>query len=63
MMASTFTKTILPTVIRRGDEIWQYYLGSEQYHSDWGKAAAGVFLSSSDLMDSFRRTRYTRAAV
>jgi hypothetical protein len=22
-------------MVRRGDEIWQYYLGSEQYHSPW----------------------------
>lgn len=24
-------------MIRRGDEIWQYYVGSEEYHSPWKK--------------------------
>ena len=24
-------------MVHRGEEIWQYYLGSEQYHSSWGK--------------------------
>ena len=24
-------------MVRRGEEIWQYYLGSEQYHSSWSK--------------------------
>lgn len=31
-------------MVRRGDEIWQYYLGSEQYHSDAdGKGREAVF--------------------
>jgi hypothetical protein len=31
-------------MIRRGEEIWQYYLGSEQYHSSWnGEGREAVF--------------------
>jgi len=33
-------------MVRRGDEIWQYYVGSEEYHSPWGKdrtAREGIF--------------------
>ncbi len=31
-------------MVRRGDEIWQYYLGSEQYHSSWtGHGREAVF--------------------
>ncbi|HJQ80044.1 MAG TPA: LamG domain-containing protein [Lacipirellulaceae bacterium] len=31
-------------MVRRGDEIWQYYLGSEQYHSSWsGRGREAVF--------------------
>jgi hypothetical protein len=31
-------------MVRRGEEIWQYYLGSEQYHSSWsGKGREAVF--------------------
>jgi hypothetical protein len=31
-------------MVRRGDEIWQYYFGSEQYHSSWsGEGREAVF--------------------
>ena len=31
-------------MIHRGEELWQYYLGSEQYHSDWkGEGREAVF--------------------
>jgi len=31
-------------MVRRGDEIWQYYFGSEQYHSSWStKGREAVF--------------------
>lgn len=31
-------------MVRRGEEIWQYYLGSEQYHSSWsGRGREAVF--------------------
>lgn len=31
-------------MVRRGDEIWQYYQGSEQYHSTWsGRGREAVF--------------------
>jgi hypothetical protein len=31
-------------MVRRGEEIWQYYFGSEQYHSSWtSKGREAVF--------------------
>jgi hypothetical protein len=30
-------------MVRRGDEIWQYYFGSEQYHSSWRQGREAIF--------------------
>ena len=40
-------------MIRRGDEIWQYYLGSEQYHSDWGKGGREAVFRVVQRFDGF----------
>ena len=36
-----FTAYIADGMVRRGDEIWQYYFGETQYHSAWKKNKEG----------------------
>jgi hypothetical protein len=40
-------------IVRRGEEIWQYYLGSEQYHSDWGKGGREAVFRVVQRLDGF----------
>lgn len=40
-------------LVHRGDEIWQYYLGSEQYHSDWGKGGREAVFRVVQRFDGF----------
>lgn len=40
-------------MVRRGDEIWQYYVGSELYHSTWQKKGRDVLLRVVQRLDGF----------
>ena len=40
-------------MVHRGEEIWQYYLGSEQYHSDWGKGGREAVFRVVQRFDGF----------
>jgi hypothetical protein len=40
-------------MIRRGDEIWQYYYGSEQYHSPWTKEGREAVFRVVQRLDGF----------
>jgi hypothetical protein len=40
-------------MVRRGEEIWQYYVGSEQYHSDWGKGGREAVFRVVQRFDGF----------
>ena len=40
-------------MVHRGEEIWQYYLGSEQYHSDWGKGGREAVFRIVQRFDGF----------
>jgi hypothetical protein len=40
-------------MVRRGEEIWQYYLGSEQYHSSWGKEGREAVFRVVQRFDGF----------
>jgi hypothetical protein len=40
-------------MVRRGEEIWQYYLGSEQYHSGWDKGGREAVFRVVQRFDGF----------
>ncbi len=40
-------------MVRRGEEIWQYYLGSEQYHSDWNSKGREAVFRVVQRLDGF----------
>ena len=40
-------------MVHRGEEIWQYYLGSEQYHSSWGKGGREAVFRVVQRFDGF----------
>jgi Concanavalin A-like lectin/glucanases superfamily len=40
-------------MVRRGDEIWQYYLGSEQYHSNWSRSGREAVFRVVQRFDGF----------
>lgn len=40
-------------MVRRGDEIWQYYYGSEQYHSPWSKEGREAVFRVVQRLDGF----------
>ena len=40
-------------MVRRGEEIWQYYLGSEQYHSSWSKEGREAVFRVVQRFDGF----------
>jgi hypothetical protein len=40
-------------MIRRGEEIWQYYFGSEQYHSPWSKSGREAVFRVVQRLDGF----------
>jgi hypothetical protein len=40
-------------MVRRGEEIWQYYLGSEQYHSNWKKDGREAVFRVVQRLDGF----------
>ncbi|RIK88196.1 MAG: hypothetical protein DCC67_00920 [Planctomycetota bacterium] len=40
-------------MIRRGDEIWQYYVGSELYHSTWQKSGREAIFRVVQRLDGF----------
>lgn len=40
-------------MVRRGDEIWQYYLGSEQYHSNWTRKGREAVFRVVQRFDGF----------
>jgi len=40
-------------MIRRGEEIWQYYLGSEQYHSPWSHTGREAVFRVVQRLDGF----------
>jgi hypothetical protein len=40
-------------MVRRGDEIWQYYVGSELYHSTWQKSGREAIFRVVQRLDGF----------
>jgi hypothetical protein len=40
-------------MVRRGDEIWQYYVGSELYHSPWKKEGRDAIFRVVQRLDGF----------
>jgi hypothetical protein len=40
-------------MVRRGDEIWQYYFGSEQYHSSWQRKGREAIFRVVQRLDGF----------
>jgi len=40
-------------MVRRGDEIWQYYFGSEQYHSSWQRGGREAIFRVVQRLDGF----------
>jgi hypothetical protein len=40
-------------MVRRGDEIWQYYFGSEQYHSPWQRRGREAVFRVVQRLDGF----------
>jgi hypothetical protein len=40
-------------MVRRGEEIWQYYLGSEQYHSSWSGGGREAVFRVVQRLDGF----------
>jgi hypothetical protein len=40
-------------MVRRGEEIWQYFLGSEQYHSSWDRAGRQAVFRVVQRFDGF----------